>query len=102
MTTMTPTMTKVMTKTMTSRNVKRIEVSPELFPQLFIAGAHLVVENGLPPDTKFRGYTIDPYRNCLSIFIEHPSFPSVHEGQEAPQLEPPILVRTVRDEDISS
>lgn len=73
--------------TMTSR-VRRYDINPRLFPMAFETGLKLEVTKGIPRDARFRGYTIDPAKNCISIFLEHESFEEVEEHSECPVAEP--------------
>lgn len=55
----------------------------------------------IPPDTKVRSATYDWHRQSFGLLIEHPSFPKVLEGEEAPWLplsEVRIEVREAKQE----
>lgn len=68
--------------TLAPRHIRCYPITPETFPHLFISGNKITVLKGFPEDAQFRGYTIDPERNVMNVFMEHPSFEVCHPGCE--------------------
>jgi hypothetical protein len=69
------------------------EVIPELFPLLFKSGMFFKVEEGIPEDAAFQGFSVDSRKNCIVMYMSHPSFDIVPEGQEIPISKPMVLKR---------
>ncbi len=72
-------------KKMTSRRLKRLLISPELFPSMFVTGKRIMITAGIPYGTEFRGFAHDFERNCIAVYIEHPSFDPVDETKVIPE-----------------
>jgi len=81
-----------------AHRVKRILVTPWILTRIFVTGeVHLAVD-GIPADYQFRGFTIDPTTNCISLFIEHPSFELTPYSEVTPEMQ--ITMRDISNREV--
>jgi hypothetical protein len=67
--------------------VKRIAINPEALFHIMRNDTAWRVAQGIPKDSRMRGFTLDPYTQILFLFIEHDSFEEIDLGSVAPLLE---------------
>ena len=65
--------------------VKRIFVSPQVLMSMLTEGERAFCIKGIPKDASFRGFQLDSMNNCITLFVEHNSFPEVMP-YETPEL----------------
>ncbi len=61
-------------------------IDPEIFPQIFRSGNAIDIIEGIPDGAQFRGYSIDPARNIICMFVEDPSFAEIGAGERLPEF----------------
>lgn len=67
--------------------VKRVVINPQVLFHIMQEDTAWKVVKGIPAGAKMRGFTLDPYTQCLHLFVEHNSFDEVDLNTVAPQLE---------------
>jgi hypothetical protein len=67
--------------------IKRVLINPEAFFHIMQDDTAWRVAKGIPKGARMRGFTLDPYTQCLHLFVEHDSFEEVDLHAVAPQLE---------------
>lgn len=67
--------------------IKRVLINPEAFFHIMQDDTAWRVSKGIPKGARLRGFTLDPYTQCLHLFVEHDSFDEVDVHSVAPQLE---------------
>jgi hypothetical protein len=72
---------------MMKARVKRVVISPEVFFGIMQDDTAWKVSKGIPKGARLRGFTLDPYTQCLHLFVEHESFEEIPLERVAPQLE---------------
>ena len=70
-----------------ARRISRLEIDPRVLIQMFQKGLVFEITKGIEPGTQFRGVVMDPQRNTMNVFVEHPDFEEVEDGQIAPMIE---------------
>ena len=76
-------------------NIKSLSVAPE-WVAFLTTGAFRVVENAVPKDARVVGAAFNSPYNRFEVFIEHPSFPLIQEGDNVPQISPPLIQRLAK------
>jgi hypothetical protein len=67
--------------------VKRVVINPQVLFHIMQDQTAWKVSKGIPDGAKMRGFTLDPYTQCLHLFVEHHSFDEIDLNSVAPQLE---------------
>ena len=67
--------------------VRRYVVSPQEIHRMLKEGNITEVVEGIPKDSKFRGFSIDPISNCIVVFVENEKFEIVPEGGDCPRFD---------------
>lgn len=67
--------------------VKRVVINPQVLFHIMQVETSWLVSKGIPDGAKMRGFTLDPYTQCLHLFVEHESFDEIDLNTVAPQLE---------------
>lgn len=69
------------------KRMARVSVDPRIFGVFFTRASGVKINiDGIPADAEFRGFTLDPVRNCINVFYEHESWDLVHETEPVPEL----------------
>lgn len=78
------------------RRVREVRIEADVFINLlqWLDGTRYVLCDGLPPDARVVGITVDKLYNTIQLYVESDAFEPVPEGFVPPLL--PITIRTVK------
>jgi len=78
-------------------HIKRMLVTPELLAHMAV-GTFRVVKNAVPEDARVVGAGYDSERACCELFLTHPSFAHITEGDPVPICDAPMFERVEQED----
>lgn len=82
-----------------SKRLRRVIISPNTLGSFLTFDGMFKAVEGIPKGSSFRGFSFDALSNSFFVFIEHPSFDEIPEGDVIPMLDIRVQTYPTQEED---